>query len=52
MPEHVHLLVNEPKRALLSKAIQALKLSISMRGPGPGKALLAGALLRFQRLDA
>jgi putative transposase len=32
MPEHVHLLVNEPKRALLSKAIQALKLSVSMRG--------------------
>ena len=31
MPEHVHLLVNEPKRALLSKAIQALKLSVSMR---------------------
>jgi putative transposase len=27
----VHLLVNEPKRALLSKAIQALKLSVSMR---------------------
>jgi putative transposase len=32
MPEHVHLLVNEPRRALLSKAIQALKLSVSMRG--------------------
>jgi putative transposase len=32
MPEHVHLLVNEPKRALLSKMIQALKLSVSMRG--------------------
>ncbi len=32
MPEHVHLLVNEPQRALLSKAIQALKLSVSMRG--------------------
>lgn len=32
MPEHVHLLVNEPRRALLSKAIQALKLSMSMRG--------------------
>src|ERR1039458_3178605 len=32
MPEHVHLLVNEPKRALLSKVIQALKLSVSMRG--------------------
>ena len=31
MPEHVHLLVNEPARALLSKAIQALKLSVSMR---------------------
>ena len=31
MPEHVHLLVNEPPRALLSKAIQALKLSVSMR---------------------
>jgi len=25
MPEHVHLLVNEPQRALLSKTIQALK---------------------------
>jgi len=33
MPEHVHLLVNEPRRALLSKAIQALKLSVSMRSP-------------------
>ncbi|MGD0479761.1 MAG: transposase [Terracidiphilus sp.] len=32
MPEHVHLLVNEPKRVLLSKVIQALKLSVSMRG--------------------
>jgi putative transposase len=31
MPEHVHLLVNEPKRGLLSKVIQALKLSVSMR---------------------
>jgi len=29
MPEHVHLLVNEPRRALLSKAIQALKLSVT-----------------------
>ena len=32
MPEHVHLLVNEPRRALLSRAIQALKVSVSMRG--------------------
>jgi putative transposase len=31
MPEHVHLLVNEPRRALLSKAIQALKLSVAVR---------------------
>jgi putative transposase len=31
MPEHVHLLVNEPERGLLSRAIQALKLSVSMR---------------------
>ena len=32
MPEHVHLLVNEPRRALLSRAIQALKLSVAVRG--------------------
>ena len=31
MPQHVHLLINEPKAALLSKAVQALKLSVSMR---------------------
>ena len=31
MPEHVHLLVNEPRRALLSRAVQALKLSVSAR---------------------
>jgi putative transposase len=31
MPEHVHLLVNEPQKVLLSKAIQALKLSVSVR---------------------
>jgi putative transposase len=31
MPEHVHLLVNEPIHGLLSRAIQALKLSVSMR---------------------
>jgi putative transposase len=29
MPEHVHLLVSEPKLTILSKAIQALKLSVS-----------------------
>lgn len=31
MPEHVHLLLNEPRRALLSKVIQALKLSVAVR---------------------
>ncbi|MGB8262005.1 MAG: transposase [Terracidiphilus sp.] len=32
MPEHVHLLLNEPQRGLLSRAVQALKLSVSTRG--------------------
>ena len=32
MPEHVHLLVNEPQRGTLSAAIQAVKLSVSVRG--------------------
>jgi putative transposase len=31
MPEHVHLLVNEPRLGLLSRSVQALKLSVSMR---------------------
>ena len=31
MPEHVHLLVSEPKIGVLSKAIQALKLSVSVQ---------------------
>jgi len=31
MPEHIHRLVSEPKRAILSKAIQALKLSVSVQ---------------------
>ena len=31
MPEHVHLLVSEPKDALLAKALQALKLSVVVR---------------------
>jgi putative transposase len=29
MPEHVHLLVSEPKRSTLDRAIQALKTSVS-----------------------
>jgi putative transposase len=31
MPEHVHLLVSEPKKAILSKALQALKLSVAVQ---------------------
>jgi len=31
MPEHVHLLVSEPRKGLLSRAVQALKLSVSVR---------------------
>jgi putative transposase len=31
MPDRVHLLVSEPKKALLSKAIQTLKLSVSVQ---------------------
>lgn len=31
MPEHAHLLVNEPQRDSLDRAIQALKISISRR---------------------
>jgi len=36
MPEHVHLLVSEPQRAILSTAIQALKLGLvrSLKGGG------------------
>jgi putative transposase len=29
MPNHVHLLISEPKNAILAKAIQALKISVS-----------------------
>jgi len=31
MPEHVHLLINEPPKDPLSKALQALKISVSRR---------------------
>jgi putative transposase len=31
MPEHVHLLVSEPRIGLLSRAIQALKLSVAVQ---------------------
>jgi putative transposase len=31
MPEHVHLLLTEPERAILSRAIQSLKQSVSQK---------------------
>ncbi len=31
MPEHVHLLVSEPRSVLLSKALQALKLAVAVK---------------------
>ena len=31
MPEHVHPLISEPKGCMLSKAIQSLKLSVSVQ---------------------
>ena len=31
MPEYVHLLVSEPRKGLLAQAVQALKLSVSVR---------------------
>ncbi len=31
MPEHIHILLTEPKHAPLAKAIQALKLSVSVQ---------------------
>ncbi len=31
MPEHVHLLVSEPRSATLARAVQALKLSVARR---------------------
>ncbi len=33
MPEHVHLLLSEPRRGTLASVVQALKLSVSLRRP-------------------
>ena len=50
MPEHVHLLVNEPTRGTLDRVMQALKL---FRLPQTGaNSVLAGTLLRLQRLES
>ena len=47
MPEHVHLLVSEPERATLARALQAIKQSVARRLIGHRPALLAGPLLRL-----
>ncbi len=51
MPEHVHLLVSEPERATLARALQALKQSVARRLIGSKPAFLASAILRFQCVD-
>jgi putative transposase len=33
MPEHVHLLVSEPRVGTLDRAVQALKISVAVRQP-------------------
>jgi putative transposase len=52
MPEHVHLLVNEPERGILAQAMQSLKLRRSPQNGSKGnRSFLAGSLLRFQPLE-
>ncbi len=48
MPEHVHLLVNEPPQMLLAQFLKAVKQVTSRRLRGP-REVLAGPLLRQQR---
>jgi REP element-mobilizing transposase RayT len=51
MPEHVHLLLSEPEREVLSTAIRATKQSVFAKADRRARALLAGSLLRFQRVE-
>ncbi len=46
MPEHVHLLISEPKREMLADALKALKLSVAKTAAG--EAFLDAAILRLQ----
>jgi len=50
MPEHVHLLVNEPEPGTLAQAMQSLKQR-GEAGLTRGRPVLAGSLLRFKRLE-
>jgi putative transposase len=47
MPEHVHLLIGEPKKGNPSKAIQALKQSVSRRMRSKSRRKRAPNQLRF-----
>ena len=51
MPEHVHMLVNEPERLTLAQAMQSLKQSVARRLALRARSVLAGPLLRLQRLE-
>jgi putative transposase len=33
MPEHVHLLISEPEHGSLARALQAVKLSVTVKRP-------------------
>src|SRR6266699_691518 len=52
MPEHVHMLVSEPERGTLAKAMQSLKQGVARRLALRGRGfVLASSLLRLQPLE-
>src|SRR5579864_1489009 len=52
MPEHVHLLVNEPGRSTLAQALKSLKQGVARRRAlRAEEPFSARALLRFQCLE-
>jgi REP element-mobilizing transposase RayT len=52
MPEHIHMLVNEPEQGSLSRVMQSLK-QIGRSGVGltSRRPVLAGSILRFQCME-
>ena len=51
MPEHVHLLVSEPQKAVLAKALQALKLSVAVKRENVRSGLPATTIQRLYRSE-
>src|SRR5712692_2453599 len=51
MPEHVHLLVSEPQRSTLCERSASYEAVGGPKTHWPPRALLAGTLLRLQRMD-